>query len=63
MSPELCAQAKPSVRENRVVRSPRLAIRIAEIRRRPSENTKPARELAFIFAHGQRGVALALSGK
>jgi len=29
----------------------------------PSANTKPARELAFIFSHGQRGVALALSGK
>jgi len=30
---------------------------------RPSENTKPARELAFIFSHGQRGIALALSGR
>jgi len=29
----------------------------------PSANTKPARELAFIFSHGQLGVALALSGK
>ena len=30
---------------------------------RPSANTKSARELAFIFSHGQRGAALALSGK
>ena len=29
----------------------------------PSENTRPAREVAYIFCHGQRRTAMALAGK